>query len=80
MLMFSDDKNLDGFKMHNIYQEVNRRYHYPDGVVYTIYGPETLYVKESDPDSHRVIDSAGVAHIPSKGWLAISFDKSGLEF
>lgn len=56
----------------DISSEKWREYVYANGEVYKIETPITLYVKSAPAgDSHRVVDGAGIAHYPRKGWIAI---------
>lgn len=55
----------------DITSELYRIYAYADGKRYRISNPEQLYVL--DNGSHRVVDSDGVTHRPTPGWLAISW-------
>jgi len=52
----------------SVESELYREYVYSDGV-YRIEHPVQVHVM--DNDSHRVIDTEGVTHRPSLGWLAI---------
>lgn len=58
-------KELPGFIGIDISNESWRSYVYIiDGeeVVYSVPSPVTLYMKETDTDSHRVVDDEGVCH------------------
>lgn len=70
---------MKDFDNYDISNEDTRTYIYPTGE-YKIYSPVALFVKKNDSDSHRVVDAAGQAHIPARGWLAIRFSAGGLEF
>lgn len=55
----------------DITSEMYRIYAYKDGGRFRINNPEVLYILDSG--SHRVIDSDGVTHRPTAGWLGISW-------
>ncbi|WP_103727262.1 hypothetical protein [Novosphingobium sp. HII-3] len=55
----------------DITSEMYRIYCYANGARFRINHPEQLYVL--DGGSHRVVDSEGVTHRPTPGWLAISW-------
>jgi len=55
----------------DISSEQFRIYAYKDGGRFRIANPERLYVLENG--SHRVIDSDGMVHRPTPGWLGISW-------
>lgn len=77
-------KRIAGFIDANISNESWRSYVYLDedgnDIEYTIFDPVTLYMKESDTDSHRVVDADGVCHYITKGWVAIRWPAEALEF
>jgi hypothetical protein len=73
-------KHFDGFISRDISKEPFRAYMYPYGEEYIIDKPMTLLLKESDTDSHRVIDAQGMCHVIRKDWLAICFPEHALEF
>lgn len=55
----------------DITSEIYRIYVYKDGQRFRINNPVELFVLDSG--SHRVVDSDGVTHRPTPGWLAISW-------
>lgn len=58
----------------DISSEQWRKYHYGDGKPYRIEAPHQLFIFEGKSGwTHRVVDSAGVTHRPTPGWLAISW-------
>jgi len=54
--------------------EVYRTYVYADGGEYTISRPKKLYI--ADSGGHRVVDSEGVTHAPSRPWVAIKWEQT----
>jgi len=73
-------KELPGFITIDISNEEWRAYMYDEEAEYIIIEPQTLYMKESDTDSHRVVDKNGTCHYISRGWVAITFPAEALGF
>ena len=73
-------KEVKGFIAVDISGENYRTYIYPDGCEYTVERPQTLYMKESDTDSHRVTDDIGRCHYIARGWVAIIWPEEALHF
>lgn len=55
----------------DITSEEWREYVYADGSSYRIDKPGTLYLKETNLDSHRVVDCDEITHYPKNKWIAI---------
>lgn len=72
-------KEVEGFIAVDVSRENYRIYCYDDGREYRIDRPQTLYMKESDTDSHRVTDDIGHCHYIARGWIAIIWPEEALK-
>ena len=64
------DLSSDAWAEHDITSELYRIYTYANGAKFRISGPATLYIKDG---SHRIVDTDGVTHRPSRDWVGISW-------
>lgn len=71
--------NEEDFNWIDISNEVWRKYHFPNGVEFTIMRPRKVHVSHDEVygDSHRVIaettDGQPVAFYVRRGWLSIEW-------
>ena len=62
-------------------EEVVRIYHYPNGTTFSVRNVVGVYIKKSNPKSHRVVSEDGMTYYPSSDWVGISWkQKNGKPF